>query len=83
MVPLTGGRDRDGGCPVSHREINNPSYFSCVGKEAHATGQIAARVAKAMARRGKVAETYHCRICGRWHIGRRGKGPAATGKRKS
>jgi len=67
---------------MSHRENPRASPFSCVGKEAHATGQIAARVAKAMKRKGKGVESYLCGFCKLWHVGRRNHLKPATGGRK-
>lgn len=56
---------------MSHRENPRATPFSCLGKEAHPTGQIAARVAKAMKRKGKGVKSYRCPFCELWHVGRR------------
>jgi hypothetical protein len=67
---------------MAHRELSNPSPFSCIGKERHETGQIAARVAKRMAYREKKADSYRCVHCDGWHIGRRGPGASKADTRR-
>lgn len=68
---------------MSHRENPRASPFSCIGKETHATGQMAVRIARQMKRKGKCVESYRCLFCDLWHVGRRHHLKSASGGRKT
>ena len=67
------------GNPTAER---NRSVFACIGKVAHDTPAIAAKIARKMSRGGKRVESYRCPTCQLWHVGRDGKKIMNRPKRK-
>ena len=54
---------------MSNRKLPDWTKYQCIGKVAFEDPSIARRAAKR--RDGRLA--YHCRHCGKWHVGSRGK----------
>ncbi len=50
---------------MSNRKLPDGAKWQCIGKVAFDDPSIARRAAKR--RDGRCA--YHCRFCGRWHVG--------------
>lgn len=60
---------------MTNRPAGPPSatVYSCIGKEAFRSPQLAAAVNKRRTKGGKPNDVYRCSFCGGWHLGNRPK----------